>query len=134
MPFCPKCRSEYREGFETCSDCGEMLVNILPEQDIGEGELPPQYHDWIAVARLTSRQYSAMVLEIFHTKGIPAVVNSGAGYFGNLDQLGPASFRPVGGAYSVMVPRSYVVDADREAEIVLGDVWRNSRLIDIKEF
>ncbi len=26
MPWCPKCRSEYREGFTVCADCGCALV------------------------------------------------------------------------------------------------------------
>lgn len=27
MPWCPKCRSEYREGFSICADCGSQLVD-----------------------------------------------------------------------------------------------------------
>lgn len=30
--FCPTCRSEYREGFHTCSDCNVDLVETLPPQ------------------------------------------------------------------------------------------------------
>ncbi|MBN1365168.1 MAG: DUF2007 domain-containing protein [Syntrophaceae bacterium] len=30
--FCPKCKSEYREGFYKCSDCGTDLVyHLSPE-------------------------------------------------------------------------------------------------------
>ncbi len=29
MPFCPKCRYEYKEGVKICSDCGVELVNSL---------------------------------------------------------------------------------------------------------
>ena len=28
--FCPKCKSEYRQGFTICSDCGTELVGELP--------------------------------------------------------------------------------------------------------
>jgi putative acetyltransferase len=28
--YCPECRSEYRAGFTTCSDCGLALVETLP--------------------------------------------------------------------------------------------------------
>lgn len=35
MPWCPKCRNEYREGFESCSDCGVALVEELPEETEG---------------------------------------------------------------------------------------------------
>ena len=30
--FCPKCKSEYREGFYKCSDCGADLVYQLPSE------------------------------------------------------------------------------------------------------
>jgi len=31
--FCPVCKSEYREGFATCSDCHVDLVPLVPEPD-----------------------------------------------------------------------------------------------------
>ena len=31
MPWCPKCRNEYREGFTVCADCGVELVDRLGE-------------------------------------------------------------------------------------------------------
>ncbi len=30
MPFCPKCKSEYRSGVEDCADCNVSLVKELP--------------------------------------------------------------------------------------------------------
>jgi hypothetical protein len=30
--FCPNCKTEYREGFSRCSDCGADLVRELPTQ------------------------------------------------------------------------------------------------------
>lgn len=32
MPWCPKCRNEYYEGFTVCADCGCELVDELPEE------------------------------------------------------------------------------------------------------
>lgn len=34
MPWCPKCKNEYREGIEVCADCGTPLVKSL--DDINE--------------------------------------------------------------------------------------------------
>ena len=31
MPWCPKCRSEYRVGFSVCRDCDTKLVSSLDE-------------------------------------------------------------------------------------------------------
>lgn len=33
MPWCPKCKEEYREGFTVCSTCQVPLVDTLPEED-----------------------------------------------------------------------------------------------------
>lgn len=31
MPYCPKCRAEYREGFEVCGSCNVQLVDSMEE-------------------------------------------------------------------------------------------------------
>jgi hypothetical protein len=36
--FCPKCKSEYRDGFTECSDCGTLLVDKL-ERDPANQDL-----------------------------------------------------------------------------------------------
>lgn len=33
MPFCPKCKNEYREGFKICPDCELELVDELTEEN-----------------------------------------------------------------------------------------------------
>ncbi|MGB5216756.1 MAG: DUF2007 domain-containing protein [Smithella sp.] len=30
--FCPKCKTEYREGFYKCTDCGTDLADQLPQE------------------------------------------------------------------------------------------------------
>ena len=32
MPYCPKCKAEYREGITECADCHVPLVDSLPEE------------------------------------------------------------------------------------------------------
>ena len=32
MPWCPNCKTEYREGFTHCADCGAELVPTLPDE------------------------------------------------------------------------------------------------------
>ena len=34
--FCPKCRTEYREGFYVCADCNSDLVDELPPEEVLE--------------------------------------------------------------------------------------------------
>lgn len=33
MPWCPKCKNEYKDGFTVCADCGEPLVASLDSVD-----------------------------------------------------------------------------------------------------
>lgn len=36
MPFCPKCKTEYREGFTVCADCKIPLVKSLEKTELDE--------------------------------------------------------------------------------------------------
>jgi hypothetical protein len=36
--FCPKCREEYRSGFDVCADCGVQLVAELPDPGPEKGQ------------------------------------------------------------------------------------------------
>ena len=38
MPWCPKCRYEYKEGYTVCADCGVELVEELPEVNENDNE------------------------------------------------------------------------------------------------
>ncbi len=127
--FCPKCRFEYVDGVTTCPDCGEKLVPTMPPET--DAETTVEYKDWVQLARLTSSEYTDMIVEALQAKDIPVVVHSGSGHFGLTGQMGPSSFRPVGGAFSLMVPKEFVADADREAGLILGEEWEAAKLFDI---
>lgn len=36
MPYCPKCRYEYRADVTKCPDCDEKLVDELPAEQVPE--------------------------------------------------------------------------------------------------
>jgi hypothetical protein len=38
MPFCPKCKYEYREGIKTCADCHSELVDTLDDEPVTTAE------------------------------------------------------------------------------------------------
>ena len=93
-----------------------------------------EYKDWIGLARFTARETAEMIVEALKAKDIPAVLMSSAGHFGLLGQMGPASFRPISGAfYTLMVPEEYAYDADQEGCAILGDEWDRLKLVDIEE-
>ena len=45
MPWCPKCKTEYREGFTVCADCGSELVEEEP------AETPAEEAEWDAFSQ-----------------------------------------------------------------------------------
>ena len=66
--FCPNCKSEYRAGFSTCSDCGAQLVERLdprptPRPKSGEG---PELL-WTG----TDRSFYGLIISALDDAGIP---------------------------------------------------------------
>lgn len=130
MPFCPRCRYEYKPGVTVCPDCNEKLVDALPEEETKD-EIT-EHDDWIELALLTSLPSVEMLLEVLREKNIPAVIQSDTGYFGTTGQMGPSSYQPAGGKYSLYVPEAFVIDTDREAGLLLGKEWDDAKLYDIE--
>ncbi|PKK83180.1 MAG: hypothetical protein CVT49_09715 [candidate division Zixibacteria bacterium HGW-Zixibacteria-1] len=139
MPFCPKCRYEYLPEVLVCPDCEEQLVDVLlPENEKESDDVADESPDenaegWVPVALLTSVQYADLLEEALRSKGIPIIIRSGAGHFGPIGTTGPSSIFPISAGYLVLIGEDFLVDADREAAIILGDLWDKSKLIDIGE-
>lgn len=81
MPWCPKCKSEYREGFTECATCHVPLVDELPEedetrvQDTVQAELAEetvQIANPIAVYTSERRIDAEMVRDMLQDSGIAA--------------------------------------------------------------
>ena len=43
MPWCPKCRDEYRDGFLHCGKCGTLLVNALEDSADNKKQSPHRF-------------------------------------------------------------------------------------------
>lgn len=127
MPYCPKCKYEYRPEISHCPDCNERLVATLPMEP---EDKPVVYDDWTEIARMTSPQYGEMLVEALRSKDIPALLRDSSGHFGQTGQMGMSSFAPVPGAFAtLLVPEQFVRDACQEAEAVLGEEWDKISLL-----
>ncbi|MGB9245528.1 MAG: hypothetical protein WCC03_19425 [Candidatus Acidiferrales bacterium] len=87
--FCPVCKSEYREGFTKCSDCGAALVKSLPEKSRAAGETDSSATEllWSGDSSLTA----SIIGEFLEAEKIP--FDDEEVEFGKLRQSGPSVFK-----------------------------------------
>ena len=62
--FCPKCRTEYREGFTVCADCHVDLVDALPAMP------EPQFVDFKEVLTTYNPADVAFLKSLLESEGI----------------------------------------------------------------
>ena len=70
MPWCPKCKSEYREGFTMCADCGNQLVEEEPIDEPKKGS--SQYQD--SSQKAYESRSSAWILLIVGSLGLAMTI------------------------------------------------------------
>src|SRR6476469_493824 len=79
--WCPECRSEYREGFTKCADCGVALVAVLPPRPDTPHTRPkptgPFSSEDVSVELINLSEIEAeLVAAQLRSAGIPAAVMS----------------------------------------------------------
>jgi hypothetical protein len=72
MPWCPKCKTEYREGFDICSDCGETLVSEYPADPNGAEEIEKD-GDWEHFIYLFNETEADIVMGLLESADIPVI-------------------------------------------------------------
>jgi hypothetical protein len=70
--FCPKCKTEYREGFSKCADCDVDLIPELPPDS--EQEPSEEYLDLINIKTYSSRHDAELAKSFLASNGVHAVV------------------------------------------------------------
>jgi hypothetical protein len=128
MPFCPKCRFEYRPEIYICPDCNERLVTILPPEEATATE-NKEYKDWVTVSKLESFQFAEMIRERLEELNIPIVILSRASRYETTRIMGLSTINPLGGRYAILVPKEYVEEADLEGEAIFGEDWVKGKTI-----
>ncbi len=72
MPFCPSCKAEYVKDSIECPDCGEKLVESLPEDEM-EADF-----NWVPLRGVPGKIHAEMVTEILDKEEIPNYIKSDA--------------------------------------------------------
>lgn len=96
MPYCPKCKAEYRAGFKRCTDCNTELVSELkneervePVDPVGKVKLQPELSDEVSVLTVINEVQFVYITSAFEQENIPyRVMEEGVGqyltiYFGS---------------------------------------------------
>jgi hypothetical protein len=68
--FCPKCRTEYRKGFNTCADCEIALVNELPPEPKPEPKKKPEYIKYVNLLSTYNLADIALIKSVFDAENI----------------------------------------------------------------
>jgi hypothetical protein len=70
--WCPECRAEYREGYQTCADCGVKLMPGSPP-----AEKAPEDEQLVELAHFETTAEAGMVKELLEKNGITCVFHGG---------------------------------------------------------
>jgi hypothetical protein len=84
MPYCPNCETEYRAGFERCSDCGAELVARLAEDDVEPPDLDAV--ELAELAKFPTSSEADMIRELLEQNGVRTVIR------GDVDPIGATSW------------------------------------------
>ena len=68
--FCPRCRTEYREGFYVCSDCNSGLVDQLPPEE------EPEFIDYVEVLGTYNPADVALIKSLLDAENITYYFNA----------------------------------------------------------
>lgn len=83
MPWCPRCKEEYRDGFTVCAECGENLVDELPKETVQvSGFTPGEEVELRLLTYCADNIESKMVQGLLREEDIPFVLkDSGRGRY-----------------------------------------------------
>ena len=87
--FCPKCKCEYREGFNFCSDCNIELVEVLLNEELPSDKF--EYSELVTIAETCDISIIPIVKSILDSGEIKYFVqgemNRSIGVLNNIMQI-----------------------------------------------
>jgi hypothetical protein len=89
MPFCPKCRTEYTEEVQRCSDCGSELVASLSAEASGESK--DADFQLVELSSFATVSEAEMVQELLESNGIRTVLRGEADPIGVTSRADPTT-------------------------------------------
>ena len=120
--YCPDCKSEYREGFKVCADCGaELVTELIPEEKSAEQLIPV---DWQLLTTAANDMDAAFIESFLAGEDITIYKKPiGAGAY-----LQVALGQNLSGGVDILVPNE---DLERARETLAA--YRDTEIQDANE-
>ena len=110
MASCPACKTELENGATSCHVCGW-------EADVTEGE-------WVELGTIGDKISADMAKEALSERGIPAVVFSQSGFFGDAGLSLYPFFKSKAPQFEIRVPAEYGEEATEVLDMIIGASWQ----------
>jgi len=105
--LCPECKTELEEGATSCHVCGWEMDET----------------DWIMLGVIKNKFSADLAKETLSSQGIPAVVFSRSGFFGNAGLPLYPFFKKDDAMFEISVPVVFSEDAVEILDMTIGDNW-----------
>lgn len=111
MMLCPICKKNWNENTTQCPICGHDLT---AEDDKDE---------WIVLGDIDDRVSADLAKEALNSHGVPAVIFSRSGFFGNIGLPLHSFYKSGGGIFDIAVQSRFCEEANEILDFILGDQW-----------
>jgi len=71
--YCPQCKTEYRDGFGTCVDCGISLVHELQEELLEQSQGNSVIDKEVLLTRVSNEFECSAICALLKQEGIPVL-------------------------------------------------------------
>lgn len=82
MPICPKCKSEYLNGYDTCADCQVKLIDSFNEEEKNETEIDQSL---VFLKNISDDYQKELIISFLETENISIIEkHEGIGQYLNI--------------------------------------------------
>ncbi len=117
MPYCPKCKASFAGDLTTCPKCG---------YDFDDNDIDTEEHEWIMIAKIFDKTSADYAQETLKSYGIPSVIFSESGFFGQVGLNLPSVSGKGYGKFQIHVPVQFREEAEDILDMILGEEWERA--------
>ena len=111
MVYCPECNVKLQGEPERCYICGGPVADDADDS-------------WVMLGVIEDKVFADLARETLESCGIPAVVISKSGFFGNVGLPLNPFYEPKAASFEVSVPNVHSAEAIEILDMTLGEKWQ----------